>query len=89
MAHVGTMGAHGGRMWWASDVWRRLQAKPLLEEALNASRETLGDRHPNTLAYISRLGGLLKAQGRLDEARSPPCEGPRAHAVRVPGSETL
>ena len=72
MAHVGTMGAHGGRMWWASDVWRRLQAKPLLEEALNACRETLGDRHPDTLTSINNLGLLLKAQGQLDEARSPP-----------------
>ena len=69
MAHVGTMGAHGGHMWWASDVWRRLQAKPLLEEDLAASRETLGDRHPDTLVSISKLGSLLQAQGRLDEAR--------------------
>ena len=72
MAHVGTMGAHGGHMWWASDVWRRLQAKPLLEEALAARRETLGDHHPRTLLSISNLGLLLKDQGRLDEARSPP-----------------
>ena len=77
------MGAHGGHVWWASDVWRRLQAKPLFEEALAARRETLGDRHPDTLISINNLGLLLKAQGRLDEARSPPmcwtararCEG--------------
>ena len=72
MAHVGTMGAHGGHVWWASDVRRRLQAKPLYEEALAACRETLGDRHPDTLASINNLGLLLQDQGRLDEARSPP-----------------
>ena len=85
----GTMGAHGGHVWWASDVWRRLQAKPLYEEALAAFRETLGDRHPNTLTSINNLGSLLKDQGRLDEARSPPCAGPHVHAVRVPGSDVL
>ena len=58
------MGAHGSHVWWASDVRRRLQAKPLLEEALAARRETLGDRHPDTLSSISNLGSLLEDQGR-------------------------
>ena len=34
-----------------------------LSEALAASRATLGDRHPNTLAAIQHLGSLLQAQG--------------------------
>ena len=45
------------------------EARPLYEEALQASRETLGDRHPDTLGSINNLGMLLKAQGSLDEAR--------------------
>ena len=68
MAHVGTMGAHGGHMWWAADVWRRLQAKPLLEEALAARRETLGDRHPRTLISMGNLGDALCDQGHFDDA---------------------
>ena len=31
-------------------------------------RETLGDRHPNTLISMNNLGRLYEAQGRLDEA---------------------
>ena len=42
------------------------EARPLLEEALQACRETLGDRHPNTLIY---MGALLYAMGMLEEAR--------------------
>jgi len=44
------------------------EAEPLLREALRARRETLGDRHPDTLVSINNLGSLLKAQGKLDEA---------------------
>ena len=39
-----------------------------MREALEASRETLGDRHPQTLAAIHKLGSLLATQGKLDEA---------------------
>ena len=42
------------------------KAKPLYEEALQGERETLGDRHPNTLIY---MGALLYAMGMLEEAR--------------------
>ena len=45
------------------------EARPLYEEALQASRETLGDRHPNTLTSISNMGVLLQAMGQLKEAR--------------------
>merc|ERR1719424_468310 len=33
-------------------------------------RETLGDRHPNTLTSINNLGFLLKNQGDLDGAEA-------------------
>ena len=35
---------------------------------MKGSRRTLGDTHPKTLASINNLGGLLYAQGKLDEA---------------------
>ena len=40
-------------------------AAPLLREALQVSRETLGNRHPSTLTSSGNLGTLLKAQGDL------------------------
>ncbi|CAK0820161.1 unnamed protein product [Prorocentrum cordatum] len=40
-------------------------AEPLLREALQASREVLGDRHPFTLTSVNNLAMLLKAQGDL------------------------
>ena len=43
-------------------------AEPLYREALRASRETLGDRHPSTLTSIYNLASLLKAKGELQEA---------------------
>ena len=42
--------------------------RPLYEEALQARRVTLGDRHPDTLTSISNMGGLLFMQGKLEEA---------------------
>ena len=39
-----------------------------MRKALEASRATLGDRHPSTLTSINNLGGLLHTQGKLDEA---------------------
>ena len=44
------------------------EAKPLLEEALQARRETLGDRHPDTLGSIGYMADLLRTTGSLDEA---------------------
>ena len=41
----------------------------LHEEELRASRETLGDRHPDTLISINNMGNLLQVMGKLDEAR--------------------
>ena len=55
---------------------------PLFEEALQARRETLGDR---TLGPISNMGQLLKTMGKLAEARPLYEEGLQ---VRV-GLETL
>ena len=45
------------------------EARPLYEEALQAFRETLGDRHPNTLGSISNMGVLLKKMGKLEKAK--------------------
>ena len=36
------------------------EAEPLYREALEVSRETLGDRHPNTLAATNNLGSLMQ-----------------------------
>ena len=44
------------------------EARPLLEEALQGYRDTLGDRHPSTLFSISLLADLLEKQGKLVEA---------------------
>ena len=45
------------------------EARLLSEEALQARRATLGERHPSTLSSIHRMGLLLKEMGKLDEAR--------------------
>ena len=43
-------------------------AEPLLREVLEAQREMLGARHPNTLASINSLGMLLYDKGELAAA---------------------
>ena len=45
-------------------------AEPLLREALGVKRETLGNRHPSTLASINNLGTLLLEKGDLTAAES-------------------
>ena len=47
------------------------EAEPLYREALEMRRETLGNRHPKTLASINNLGLLLLAKGDL--AAEPLC----------------
>ena len=44
------------------------EAEPLYREALEVSRETLGNRHLSTLACIGNLGLLLQAKGDLAAA---------------------
>jgi hypothetical protein len=44
-------------------------AEALYREALEARREVLGDRHPDTLSSINNLGALLKDKGGLDGAQ--------------------
>ena len=44
------------------------EATPLYREVIEMRRQTLGDRHPDTLTSIHNLGRLLTDQGRLDEA---------------------
>ena len=39
-------------------------------EAMEVSRETLGDRHPDTLISINNLGAVLYAKGDLAAAES-------------------
>ena len=46
------------------------EAQPLLQEALAGRRETLGDKHIDTLISINNMAGLLQAQGKLAEAES-------------------
>ena len=40
----------------------------MCSEAMEVQRETLGNRHPNTLASIVNLGNLFKAKGDLAAA---------------------
>ena len=49
-------------------VGARIIAVPAAE-ALQARRETLGDRHPSTLTSISNMGTLLHDMGKLEQAR--------------------
>ena len=44
------------------------EAEPLYREALEVTREMLGDRHPNTLTSIGNLGVLLQYKGDLAAA---------------------
>ena len=44
------------------------EAEPLYREALELTRETLGNRHLNTLACINNLGALLMDKGDLAAA---------------------
>jgi tetratricopeptide (TPR) repeat protein len=44
------------------------EAEPLHREALEVSRETVGNRHPATLTSINNLGVLLKVKGNLAAA---------------------
>eukprot|EP00964_Phaeocystis_antarctica_P024586 scaffold13773_cov68-Phaeocystis_antarctica.AAC.2 len=43
-------------------------AEPLYREALGVLRETLGNRHPDTLGTIYNLGSLLEDKGELSVA---------------------
>ena len=61
------------------------EAEPLYREALEVPRESLGDRHPNTLAHINNLGGLLQAKGDL-AAAEPLCRGALEAARETLGS---
>ena len=55
------------------DMGQLKEARPLLEEDLQASRETLGDHHPDTLISVGNLALLLQEMGLLEEAR-PLCD---------------
>ena len=56
-----------GRAEWEAHLQAEAEA-PWSAEALQARRETLGDRHPDTLTSISNVGMLLQAQGDLEGA---------------------
>ena len=53
-------------------VTQLLLARGCAREALEACRETLGDRHPRTLAAMNNLGTLLMNKGDL-AAAEPLC----------------
>ena len=55
------------------------EAEPLYREALQVMRETLGNRHPSTLATISNLGALLRDKGDLVAAEPLCCEALELH----------
>ena len=44
------------------------EAEPLFRACLAARKETLGDKHPSTLASMNNLAILLKSTGKIDEA---------------------
>jgi len=44
------------------------KAMPLYEEALQGRRETLGNRHPSTLASINNMAGVLQRMGEYNKA---------------------
>ncbi len=46
------------------------EAEPLIREALEGRRETLGTRHADTLHSLVALGITLKVRRKLDEAES-------------------
>ena len=52
------------------EMGQLVEARPFHEEALKARRETLGDRHPDTLISISNLADLLRAAGALVESEA-------------------
>ena len=49
-----------------SDQGRLGEAEPQYLEALAARRETLGDRHPDTLGSINNLAELLRCGWPVD-----------------------
>jgi tetratricopeptide (TPR) repeat protein len=51
------------------DVGKLEEAKPLLEEDLQVSEDTLLNRHPDTLIAVNNMGMLLKGMGQLKKAR--------------------
>jgi Tetratricopeptide repeat len=46
------------------------EAEPALAEALQLSREVLGQRHPDTLISVNNLAGLYEAQGVREASSS-------------------
>ena len=45
------------------------EAELLMVEEFEATRTTLGPKHPSTLTSMSNLAALLMGQGKLDEAK--------------------
>jgi hypothetical protein len=63
-----------------------LEARRLAEQALEASRRTQGEEHPETLRAIANLAGVQFAQGELPGARQL-AERVLAASRRVLGEE--
>ena len=51
------------------DQGKLAEAKPLMEECMQACRATLGNDHPHTLISINSLASLLQDMGELAEAK--------------------
>ena len=52
------------------DIGQLEMAMPLYQAALQARKETLGDRHPDKLLSIGNMGRLLKNINQFEEAKS-------------------
>eukprot|EP00964_Phaeocystis_antarctica_P163606 scaffold140063_cov127-Phaeocystis_antarctica.AAC.2 len=52
------------------DMGQLEEARPLYKEALQGRKETLGDRHPDTLGSIGNMADLLRATGALVESEA-------------------
>ncbi|KAG9231982.1 hypothetical protein BJ875DRAFT_468061 [Amylocarpus encephaloides] len=47
---------------------RYQSSKQMIRHALEGRLKILGQEHPNTLGSMNNLAGLLKSQGKYDEA---------------------
>jgi tetratricopeptide (TPR) repeat protein len=71
------------RFRWAYATFPKEYWTSVVQEVLKVQRETLGDRHPNTLNSINNLGLLLQEMGQLEKAR------PLLEEALQAGRETL
>ena len=68
--HPHTMESISNMGWLLKAMGKPEEARPLLEEVLQARREALNNRHPDTLVSMKNMGSLLRDLGQMEEARS-------------------